>query len=270
MTAEKTRKKLDYINFNLLSPFTIQKMLKGLEILKNLKQISGETTDTYAYHSTMIKRHALERGIDLYTKAVYKFLGNSIISRLDKCGIENFSEIIDCLKPKNKTGSGDWSDLAGLIAPQSEIRRILKNIENNTYKSLEDIENEFFILHQKYYDYEWIWAAGLLEKTVEKKIENLTINDLINLIEKWQESVIGIDNLLYIDAQKEFRLDVMTGFGMDGNKTTQKLDFEKVRGNFEDNAFVKEILDHIDRKTVLGKRIISKLENIERLIKTQN
>ena len=135
---------------------------------------------------------------------------------------------------------------------------------------MKEIENEFYLLHKNYYDYEWIWAAGLLEKITEKKIENLTINDLISLIEKWQESVIGIDNLLYIDAQKEFRLDAMTGFGMDGNKTTKKLDFEKVRGNFEDNAFVKEIVDHIERKTVLGKRIIAKLENIEKLIPTQN
>ncbi len=266
----KDPKKLDLINFNLLSPFTLQKMLKGLEILKSLKQVSGETTDTYAYHSTLIKRQSLERGIDLYIKAVYKFLGNSIISRLDKCGVESFSDIIDCLKPKNRTGSGDWSDLAGLIAPQSEIRRILKNIENNEYSSLKEIENEFYLLHKNYYDYEWIWAAGLLEKITKKKIETLTINDLISLIEKWQKSVIGIDNLLYIDAQKEFRLDAMTGFGMDGNKTTKKLDFEKVRGNFEDNAFVKEIVDHIERKTVLGKRIIAKLENIEKLIPTQN
>ena len=116
----------DCINFNLLSPFTIQKMLNGIEILQNLRQVSGETTDTYAYHSTLIKRQSLERGIDLYTKAMYKFLGNSIISRMDKCGVESFSEIIDCLKPASDVGSGNWSDLAGLLAPQTEIRKILK------------------------------------------------------------------------------------------------------------------------------------------------
>ncbi|HBL75431.1 MAG: DUF4954 domain-containing protein [Bacteroidetes bacterium GWF2_42_66] len=261
----KDPKKQDCINFNLLSPFTIQKMLNGLEILKNLKQVSGETTDTYAYHSTLIKRHSLERGIDLYSKAMYKFIGNSIISRLDKCGVESFSEIMECLKPRNDIGSGNWSDLAGLIAPQTEVRRILNSIENSTFVSLEEIENEFRLLHQNYYDYEWVWAAGLLKDITGKAVEELNIKDLIDLIGKWQESVVEIDNLLYKDAQKEFRLDAMTGFGMDGNKATQKLDFEKVRGNFEDNDFVKEILDHIERKTALGKRIINRLENIEKL-----
>ncbi len=261
----KDPRMLDCINFNLLSPFTIQKMLNGLEILKNLKQVSGETTDTYAYHSTLIKRHSLERGIELYTKAMYKFLGNSLISRLDQCGVNSFSDVLECLKPTSDKGTGSWSDLSGLIAPQTEIQRILTGIENGTFVSLEEIETEFRMLHQDYYDYEWNWAAGLLKTVTRKEIEELSLKDLIGLIERWQESVIEIDNLLYKDAQKEFRLDAMTGFGMDGNKAIQKLDFEKVRGSFENNAFVKEILDHIERKTTLGKRIVNKLKNIEKL-----
>jgi hypothetical protein len=57
----------------------------------------------------------------------------------------------------------------------------------------------------------------------------------------------------------------MTGFGMDGNKTTQKLDFEKVRGSFESNDFVKEILNHIQRKTLLGNKIFERLTAIEKI-----
>ena len=70
--------------------------------------------------------------------------------------------------------------------------------------------------------------------------------------------------MLYEDAKKEFRLDSMTGFGMDGNKKTQKLDFEKVRGNFENNDFVNEIVSHIERKTLLGEKILKKLAVIEK------
>lgn len=36
--------RLDYINYNLLSPYTIQKMFKGRSILKELKRVSGETS----------------------------------------------------------------------------------------------------------------------------------------------------------------------------------------------------------------------------------
>ena len=256
--------KLDCINFNLLSPFTIKKMQKGLDILKSLKEISGETTEVFAYRNTLISRTALEKGIDLYEKAIYKFLGNSVISRLEKFHIETESELLECLKPKNNIGEGDWSDLAGLIAPKSEILKLIKRIEKKEISGMEQIEQEFKNMHTNYYDYEWTWAAELLVEKTGKKIEDLSIEDITKLISKWEDSVIGLDQMLYEDAKKEFRMDSMTGFGMDGNKTTQKLDFEKVRGNFENNDFVKEIVNHIKRKTLLGEKMTEKLNTIEK------
>jgi len=260
----KDPEKLDCINFNLLSPFTIKKMQKGLDILNSLKEISGETTEVFAYRNTLISKSALEKGINLYDKAIYKFLGNSVISRLEKCNVQTMEELTDCLKPKHSIGEGECSDLAGLIAPKTEISKLIKRIERKELASLEEIEQEFKNLHDHYYEYEWIWASELLVEKTGKKIEDLTINDIISLIKRWKESVIGLDQMLYEDAKKEFRLDSMTGFGMDGNKTTQKLDFEKVRGNFESNDFVNEIVSHIERKTLLGEKMLEKLATIEK------
>jgi hypothetical protein len=260
----KDPEKLDCINFNLLSPFTINKMQKGLDILNSLKEISGETTEVFAYRNTQISKSALEKGINLYDKAIYKFLGNSVISRLEKCNAQTIKELKDCLKPKHSIGEGEWSDLAGLIAPKTEIHKLIKSIEREELVSLEEIEQEFKTLHSNYYEYEWTWAAELLVEKTGKKIDDLTINDITSLIKKWKESVIGLDQMLYEDAKKEFRMDSMTGFGMDGNKTTQKLDFEKVRGNFENNDFVNEIVSHIERKTLLGEKMLAKLAVIEK------
>ena len=46
--------KLDFINYNLLSPYTVQKMFKGRETLKNLRYASGELSDIYSFHSAKI------------------------------------------------------------------------------------------------------------------------------------------------------------------------------------------------------------------------
>jgi len=261
----KDPEKLDCINFNLLSPFTIKKMQKGLDILNSLKEISGETTEVFAYRNTLISKSALEKGIDLYDKAIYKFLGNSVISRLEKCNVQTLEELKECLKPKLETGQGEWSDLAGLIAPKTEISQLIRNIERKEFESLEAIEQEFKNMHNNYYEYEWTWASELLVEKTGKKIEDLKIDDITALIYKWKESVVGLDEMLYEDAKKEFRLDSMTGFGMDGNKATQKLDFEKVRGSFESNDFVNEIVSHIKRKTILGERMIERLNTIENI-----
>jgi hypothetical protein len=259
----KDPEKIDCINFNLLSPFTIKKMQKGQKILTSLKEISGATTEVFAYRNTLISKSALEKGIDLYEKAIYKFLGNSLISRLEKCQVNTLSDLRECLKPKDTIGQGEWSDLAGMIAPKTEIANLIKWIEKKEITNLAEIEQVFKNLHANYYEYEWTWAAELLVEMTGKKIDQLKISDITTLINKWQESVIGLDEMLYEDAKKEFRMDSMTGFGMDGNKTTQKLDFDKVRGSFESNDFVKEILNHIQRKTQLGAKILDQLKQIE-------
>ena len=104
--------RLDLVNFNLLSPYTIDKMVQGLAILEQLRSLSGATSDTYTYQSAKITHSALERGIMLYRMAIEKFLGNSLISRLEKTRK---------LKPESNIGEGDWLDLSGLIAPHSMI-----------------------------------------------------------------------------------------------------------------------------------------------------
>jgi hypothetical protein len=52
----------------------------------------------------------------------------------------------------------------------------------------------------------------------------------------------------------------MTGFGSDGDAKTKMADFEMVRGKFETNSFVSEILTHIEKKTQLGERAIAQIK----------
>ena len=60
--------------------------------------------------------------------------------------------------------------------------------------------------------------------------------------------------------KKEFDLNSKTGFGVDGNEEQKHQDFESVRGNFESNPFVLEVLNHIKLKTKLGDDLIEKLK----------
>ncbi|MCW0483587.1 DUF4954 family protein [Gaoshiqia sediminis] len=256
--------KMDCINFNLLSPFTIRKMANAIEILHQIKQISGETTEVFSYNNTKIRQDALKRGLTLYHMAIMKFIGNSIITRLNKCQLHSPENVSDCLKAQSQTGQGDWIDLAGLIAPKTEIIRLLTLVEEGKIDKLEDIERFFNELHAHYYEYEWNWTADFISSYLKKPVTEFTVDELIAIINEWRESVVQIDRMLYEDAKKEFRMDAMTGFGIDGDQRIKQLDFEKVRGRFEDNDFVKEILNHIERKTDLGSRVIQQLQESQK------
>ena len=253
-------RKLDPINFNLLSPYTIQKMMKGVDLLKNIQQTSGETTGIYTYQNCNIKNSSLKKGIEYYNIAINKFLGNSLISRLKNDNYLSIEEIRARLQPDTDNGFGEWIDLSGLIAPKNVIDTLLCKIEENKF-SLDQIQQEFENMHKNYYKYEWTWALSKLLKFWNKKLTEVTYDDIFSLIELWKESVVKLDKLIYSDAKKEFDLNSKTGFGVDGNEEQKHQDFESVRGSFESNPFVLEVLNHIDIKTNLGNGLIDRLKS---------
>ena len=254
--------KLDYINYNLLSPYTVQKMFKGLETLKNLRHASGELSDIYSYHSAKIQNSALKKGIRFYEIAIHKFLGNSVIKRLEGVDFQSNEEIRNRLKPDTTIGTGEWVDISGLIAPKSEIDLLLDGIESGKVNRLKYINAEFEKMHLNYYTYEWTWAYEKLEEFYSINPENITAQDIIHIVEKWKEAVVGLDRMVYEDAKKEFSLASMTGFGADGSRVEKELDFEQVRGDFESNPFVTAVLKHIEVKTALGDELIGRMQKV--------
>ncbi len=98
--------RLDCINYNLLSPYTIQKMLNGREILNEMKRVSGEISDTYSFQSAKIKNSSLKNGIRYYEMAINKFLGNSIIKRLENLRFDSDDRIRERLRPDCGAGEG--------------------------------------------------------------------------------------------------------------------------------------------------------------------
>ena len=252
--------KLDCINYNLLSPYTIQKMFKGIQLLKNLQYSSGELSDIYSYHSTKIRNGALRKGLRYYETAITKGLGNSIIKRLENlpAGASDV-EIRQALKPTCPIGRGQWVDLSGLIAPIDAVRDLLDRTEAGSL-SLEDFSGAFHELHRQYYDAEWTWAYDKYESFFGYPLQEITAMQVIEIVERWKKAVIGLDKELYEDARKEFNLAAMTGFGADGSKEVKELDFSEVRGDFESNSFVTAVLEHIKTKEALGDELISRLE----------
>ena len=255
----KDPNRLDCINFNLLSPYTIQKVFAGMEILKNLQAIAGETSEQYTFQSCIITNRALSKGLLLYEIIVHKFLGNSIIKRLEGTHFRSDEEIRQQLNPSNRPGLGEWVDISGLISPKTEIDDLLNKIESGELTKLKDINHIFLKLHQDYYENEWIWAWDKIQSFYHLNADEITAEDVIRIVEKWKESVISLDEMIYCDAKKEFSLSFKTGFGADGNIQDRAMDFEYVRGAFDKNPFVIATLKHIEVKKVLGDELISRL-----------
>ena len=260
---ERKGPKLDIINFNLLSPYTAQKMLNAISQLRELKRVSGENTQEYSYQNGKIRRSSLEKGLKLYGIALDKFLGNSLISRMQKSGAETLDELRRALLPTSPVGEGKWLDIAGLLAPKSEISLLLDEIGDGILTTVEAVSGRLQQMQENYYDYEWTWAYEAFKSYYGIDLGEASRETLVGLVSRWRESVISLDNMLLEDARKEFSLCAMTSFGADGGREQQVEDFLQVRGAFfEKDPFVVSIKEHISSKTRLGDYAVEMLDSL--------
>ena len=125
------------------------------------------------------------------------------------------------------------------------------------------VNERFAQIHSKYYSYEWKWAYKVIQEYYKVNLETVTAEKLRELVNRWKDSVVGLDNLLYDDARKEFSLSAMTSFGADGDENQRKEDFMQVRGSFfEADPFVTSVREHIRVKSALGDKAIEMLHRL--------
>ena len=254
---------LDFINYYLLSPFTIQKMITGRRILQELTHTSGETSDFYSYNNVKIKNSSLINGITFYEIGIIKFLGNTLIRRLKDREFASVAELRRVLKAESDIGKGKWLDLVGLIAPNKVIHALLTDIESGRIDSLDGVMKALRHIHENYPIYEWNWTIQHLENHLGKSVNAFTPEDIIGFTEQWISAVIKLDHMLREDARKEFSLRSQTGFGIDGDRTTREEDFLAVRGVFDENSFVKDIDEHIRTKSQLADDLIARMKKLQ-------
>jgi carbonic anhydrase/acetyltransferase-like protein (isoleucine patch superfamily) len=252
--------RLDQVNYNLLSPFTVGKMMLGRGILASLAENGEKTSEYIPFDGMKIKISSIDRGIKLYQMGIDKFLGNSLIKHLEGFTPDSEEELRNHLIPKSESGAGEWVDMAGLIAPLSTIDDLISSLEKGKIKSTDKLNDCFAKIHSDYHDLEWVWSYSHLGEELGKAVKEVTGADVINVVERWKKSVVELDEMLLEDAHKEFTLSSMTGFGIDGDDEIKRLDFEQVRGEFDKNPVVLAIREHIKQKSALGDELINRIK----------
>ena len=255
-------KKLDSINFDFLSPYTLSKALKGIEILNGLLLTMDASASFVWYQNCKIKRSSIKKGIELYEMAIDQFIGEKVVERLKYEQNDLKENLLKLLLDDSDVGVGEWVDMAGLIAPQKAVEGLLNKISNENIP-IEAIQNNLSEIHAAYSDFSWNWAKDILEKQLGKSVVEMEIQDFVSVIEKWKKSVLTFNDLILRDAKKEFNAVSRIGFGMDGGDADKQIDFDAVRGTFDDNAFVKEINTQINKTTEIAEKLIAQLENLK-------
>ena len=184
------------VNFDWLSPFSVDEIIKAKQILEDLRDISGEDAPNYSYHGLIIRGADLQKGIQNYDMALRIYMG-AIIERIQKYDP-------DLCEPTTNTGLGQWGNLAGLLLPVSEERQIVEDIKDGTLESIDVILRRFDEIHAEYRNYQWVWPYpfilnyyGLSELTPADA--DMIIDKALKARRNWTEEISR-------DAETEYQL----------------------------------------------------------------
>lgn len=141
--------KQSLIQYDWLSPLVIGECLKGRQLLKQLKQEQGEQVASYAINGVTIRNTSLQRGLRFYDLAI-------------RLAIYDALKDHEAALPTVAAGTGDWTDLAGMLAPASEIDTLVDDIRRGEVCDITDVADTLCDIHDRYQEYKWTWAYTLI------------------------------------------------------------------------------------------------------------
>ncbi len=190
------------VNFDWLSPYTVQRIIRGKRLLEALRREQGGDAATYSYNGCAINNRSLVNGIRLYDMAIRMYMGMVVES--------HSAEL-----PESSVGTGEWLDLSGLLAPEEEVNRLADDIRNGNLDEISLIEERFATMNDRYADYLWNWAYGLIIGYLG--VESLTDDDIDRVIDESRAARNEWITAIRHDAEKEYALgdvddDTLNGF----------------------------------------------------------
>jgi hypothetical protein len=254
--------KLDLIHFELFSPYIVSRILNAINILGELIEKTDKKQNYVNYKGINIHRLLLKTARKYYEMGLKVYIGQEVVKRID--GIDSNSTlegIRKMLLPPGTDGLGKWVEICGLFSPVSKIDELMNSVKTGEISSVGELKESLNRIYSDYDIYSWVWCADIISKQTGNSTDSITIDNLVNIISEWKSNAIKLNNMIMKDAEKEFDSGSKLGFGIDGDEHTKEMDFQAVRGAYEDNKFViglknesKEIEEKAERLIVaLGK-----------------
>jgi len=253
----------DLINFDFLSPYIVQKVIDSLDILQQLYEKTSQKQESVFYKGIRIKRLMLKSTRRYYEMALDIFMGNQVVKKLLKIKDHSSLDAIRKGLSVTRSISGKWIDLAGMIAPEESIQQLMSEISSGKIKSLAEIASSLEDIHGSYEDDAWNWTTGILADRFGIDVDQITAEQLQQLVDRWESMTVKLDKMILNDAAKEFDESSRIGFGIDGDAEVVRRDFEAVRGRHEENKFIvgiNEEMERTEKKAAELKDMISNLK----------
>lgn len=183
--------KKSIVNFSWLSPFTMQEVIKGKELLERLCKEQGDNVASYNYNGCLIKNKSLHKGLKFYELAIRMFMGD-VVSRHGST------------LPESSIGTGCWTDLSGLLAPVEIVEELCDDLEKEYIDTIVEVEDRLQAMHKAYDEYCWNWTYKVILDYLG--IDMLSATDVNRIMAEADAARSEWLNAIRFDAEREFAL----------------------------------------------------------------
>lgn len=260
----KDPEKKDVLNFELFSPYIIGKMIRGVDHLKQFEKNTPQEESFVAYNGLHIKRNKLEFGYSIYEMAIRIYLGKEITEQLEENrDAKSFNDLISKLYLRDPNALGRWVDLSGMLAPQNSIDELISEVYNDSVKTLDEFIERLNQINQSYDKYAWAWCIDFIQDRLGILFGDITREQIIQIIQDWKESSLKLNHLVLQDARKEFSEKSRIGYGIDGGLDEKNRDFDAVLGKYEENKFVKGLIEETKPIEEKAEKLILFIQNLD-------
>ena len=260
----KDPEKLDLINFELFNPYIVGRILNGINILNEFAEKTPKTQDWVNYKGINIHRLLLKASRKYYEMALKIYIGQELIKRIEGVGsLSSLREIHEKVMVHGKDGTGRWVDICGLFSPAGKIEALIDSVKSGKIGSITELHETLRDIFSNYNKYAWEWCAELIGRQTGSEPDNISVSTMIRIITDWKINAVKFNNMILKDAEKEFDAGAKLGFGIDGDGTTREMDFEVVRGVYNENKFVSGLQKETAGIEEKADRLIALLEKIQ-------
>ena len=179
------------INYEWLSPLTVNEVVKGHQLLANMRQNAGQKTAFCTADGNTLTVNALEKGMKLYAMAVEMYVGEMLARHEDST-------------PAAVSGTGEWCDLGGLLIPAEEEERLVEKIRYGMIDGIGSVIRMFEAYNDRYGDYQWAFTLNLMKGWLGK--DELTEDDFEYFRGRGMAAHEAWLNMIREDAEKEYSL----------------------------------------------------------------
>lgn len=207
------------VNFDWLSPYSVGEIIEGKKILEKLQDASGNEVALYNYYNYVIKSNSLQKGIENYDMALRIYMG-AVLKRVRK-------RDANLTPPSSTVGTGQWTDLSGLLLPLSEEERLIEDIKTGNLESIQDVLQRFEDINEHYRDYQWAWTYQLILDYYH--LNTITPQDADRIREDYIQARRTWIAAIRKDAEKEFAMGDVEQNVLDDflNKLDHEVDYEE-------------------------------------------